>query len=205
HSGNKAGTYGLKDSDGRFRTVNYAAGANGFTAGVHTNEPGVDGAQSPADVSVSKSPEPAGLAHGVVPGQPGLLGAPVLVPTSPEYPGAGVPVSTGYGTFDASSGSYNFGYAGTAGGGFHTESGDSNGFKKGTYGLNGPDGQLRTVHYVADAGGFRANVQSNEPGVDSSKNPPDVNFGHAGGAISGASLGPPSTGPALAPWAPAPS
>ncbi|KAM7307196.1 collagen alpha-2(I) chain [Ixodes scapularis] len=204
-SGNKAGTYGLKDSDGRFRTVNYAAGPGGFTAGVHTNEPGVDGAQSPADVSVSKSPEPAGLAQGVLPGQPGLLGAPVLVPTSPEYPGAGVPVSTGYGTFDAPSGSYNFGYAGTAGGGFHTESGDSNGFKKGTYGLNGPDGQIRTVHYVADAGGFRANVQSNEPGVDSSKNPADVNFGHPGGAISGVSLGPPSTGPALAPWAPAQS
>ncbi|EEC11061.1 cuticular protein, putative, partial [Ixodes scapularis] len=81
-SGNKAGTYGLKDSDGRFRTVNYAAGPGGFTAGVHTNEPGVDGAQSPADVSVSKSPEPAGLAQGVLPGQPGLLGAPVLVPTS---------------------------------------------------------------------------------------------------------------------------
>ncbi|CAN8017478.1 unnamed protein product, partial [Ixodes persulcatus] len=232
-SGNKAGTYGLKDSDGRFRTVNYAAGAGGFTAGVHTNEPGVDGAQSPADVSVSKSPEPAGLAHGVVPGQPGLLGAPVLVPTYPEYPGAGVPVSTGYGTFDnasdgnhyifepsvhaeaghtvrwkesynmyyASSGSYNFGYAGTAGGGFHTESGDSNGFKKGSYGLNSPDGQLRTVHYVADAGGFRANVQSNEPGVDSSKNPADVNFGSPAVPAVAPPQGP-WTAHSSGPWAP---
>ena len=38
--GVKVGSYGLRDADGRVRTVNYVADAAGFRASVSTNEPG---------------------------------------------------------------------------------------------------------------------------------------------------------------------
>lgn len=38
--GVKIGSYGLRDADGRVRTVNYVADAAGFRASVSTNEPG---------------------------------------------------------------------------------------------------------------------------------------------------------------------
>ncbi|XP_076357714.1 cuticle protein 14-like [Tachypleus tridentatus] len=52
--GNKVGSYGLKEADGRVRTVRYLADATGFHADVKTNEPGVE-AKDPADVAISKS------------------------------------------------------------------------------------------------------------------------------------------------------
>ncbi|UYV73582.1 hypothetical protein LAZ67_10004166 [Cordylochernes scorpioides] len=69
-------------------------------------------------------------------------------------------------------GNYAFGYdeGHLTGGTFRRESG-SHGVKVGSYGLRDADGRVRTVSYVADAGGFRANIQTNEPGVDSSKDP----------------------------------
>ncbi|GIY27510.1 cuticle protein 14 isoform a [Caerostris darwini] len=54
--GNKVGSYGLHDADGRARVVNYVADSAGFRADVHTNEPGVDPTQDPADVTVNKAP-----------------------------------------------------------------------------------------------------------------------------------------------------
>ena len=36
----------------------------------------------------------------------------------------------------------------------------------GSYGLRDIDGRTRVVNYVADAGGYRANIQTNEPGVE---------------------------------------
>ena len=36
----------------------------------------------------------------------------------------------------------------------------------GSYGLRDADGRLRIVNYVADELGFRANIQTNEPGVE---------------------------------------
>ncbi|XP_067134632.1 uncharacterized protein [Centruroides vittatus] len=59
---------------------------------------------------------------------------------------------------------------------------DSHQFKKetkkdgrvtGSYGIVDPDGRKRTVYYVADENGFRAKVDSNEPGVIS-MNPADI-------------------------------
>ncbi|UYV73581.1 hypothetical protein LAZ67_10004165 [Cordylochernes scorpioides] len=69
-------------------------------------------------------------------------------------------------------GNYAFGYdeGHASGGTFRRESG-SHGVKVGSYGLSDADGRQRTVSYVADAAGFRANIQTNEPGVDSSKDP----------------------------------
>lgn len=65
-------------------------------------------------------------------------------------------------------GNYAFGYNEdhTTGGTFRRESGDAHGNKVGSYGLRDADGRLRIVNYVADALGFRANIQTNEPGVE---------------------------------------
>jgi hypothetical protein len=65
-------------------------------------------------------------------------------------------------------GNYAFGYNEdhSTGGTFRRESGDAHGNKVGSYGLRDADGRLRIVNYVADAAGFRANIQSNEPGVE---------------------------------------
>lgn len=48
------------------------------------------------------------------------------------------------------------------------ESGDAQGVVRGSYQLIDRDGRTRTVNYVADDDGFRAEIQSNEPGLISS-------------------------------------
>ncbi|XP_076341413.1 cuticle protein 10.9-like [Tachypleus tridentatus] len=53
------------------------------------------------------------------------------------------------------------------------ESGDASGAVSGSYGYADANGIWRKVTYNADAGGFRAQVDTNEPGTDS-KNPADV-------------------------------
>ncbi|CAN7989146.1 unnamed protein product, partial [Ixodes hexagonus] len=55
----------------------------------------------------------------------------------------------------------------------HEESGDGNGRVTGKYTLSTADGRTRTVTYVADENGFRAEVVTNEQGTES-KNPADV-------------------------------
>ncbi|GBM08108.1 Cuticle protein 14 isoform b [Araneus ventricosus] len=69
-------------------------------------------------------------------------------------------------------GNYNFGYdeSHISGGSFRKEAGDAYGNKYGSYGLTEADGRTRVVNYVADAGGFRADIKTNEPGIES-KNP----------------------------------
>lgn len=66
-------------------------------------------------------------------------------------------------------GQYSFGYdeAGATGGSFRHEKSDAYGNRVGSYGLTGADGRVRIVNYVADANGYRANVQTNEPGTES--------------------------------------
>ncbi|RWS06538.1 Cuticle protein 14-like isoform b, partial [Dinothrombium tinctorium] len=65
-------------------------------------------------------------------------------------------------------GNYNFGYdeEHATGGSFRREKGDAHGNKVGSYGLRDIDGRLRVVNYVADHFGFRADIQTNEPGVE---------------------------------------
>ncbi|XP_076357715.1 cuticle protein 14-like [Tachypleus tridentatus] len=65
-------------------------------------------------------------------------------------------------------GNYNFGYdeGHFTGGTFRRESGDAFGNKAGSYGLKDADGRVRVVNYVADAAGYRADISSNELGVE---------------------------------------
>uniref|UniRef100_A0A2L2Y7L6 Cuticle protein 14 isoform b n=1 Tax=Parasteatoda tepidariorum TaxID=114398 RepID=A0A2L2Y7L6_PARTP len=64
-------------------------------------------------------------------------------------------------------GNYAFGYneGHPSGATFRKESG-SNGVVAGSYGLTDADGRQRIVNYVADAAGFRADIKTNEPGVE---------------------------------------
>lgn len=59
---NKWGSYGLKDSDGRWRIVHYVADKHGFRVKMDTNEPGVGHAE-PADVIVNKHEEDGNYGH----------------------------------------------------------------------------------------------------------------------------------------------
>lgn len=47
---------------------------------------------------------------------------------------------------------------------------------QGSYGYTDNQGLYRQVDYVANAGGFRAVVKTNEPGTDGKENPADVNM-----------------------------
>nr|XP_042912513.1 cuticle protein 14-like [Parasteatoda tepidariorum] len=78
--------------------------------------------------------------------------------------------STQYKTED-NHGNYAFGYSEghTSGGSFRKEVGDSLGNKVGSYGLHNADGRTRVVNYVADSAGLRADIHTNEPGVDGSQ------------------------------------
>lgn len=60
-SGSVQGSYGYTDNQGLFRKVEYVANAGGFRANVHTNEPGTDGKENPADVNMNAQPAPAGI------------------------------------------------------------------------------------------------------------------------------------------------
>lgn len=51
----------------------------------------------------------------------------------------------------------------------------SNGIVEGTYGYSSPNGVYRRVFYVADGDGFKARVQSNEPGM-ANNNPADSEY-----------------------------
>ncbi|CAN7947746.1 unnamed protein product [Ixodes pacificus] len=70
----------------------------------------------------------------------------------PVYPS--VPFSFGYDTVDE------FGTKL-----FHKENADASNSRTGSYGYTDANGLFRRVNYVADAGGFRATVDTNEPGT----------------------------------------
>ncbi|KAH9371589.1 hypothetical protein HPB48_021438 [Haemaphysalis longicornis] len=63
---------------------------------------------------------------------------------------------------------YSFGYDNTDEFGtqtFHKEQGDASNTKTGSYGYRDEYGIFRRVNYVADANGFRATIDTNEPGT----------------------------------------
>lgn len=71
-------------------------------------------------------------------------------------------------------GNYNFGYdEAHATGATSRREEQVNGIVRGSYSLNDADGRQRIVTYIADENGFRANIQTNEPGVEP-KDPADV-------------------------------
>jgi len=82
-------------------------------------------------------------------------------------------------------GNYAFGYNEdhSTGGTFRRESGGP-GHQVGSYGLRDADGRVRVVNYVADGAGFRANIQTNEPGVDSSRDPAAVLINKAAAIVA---------------------
>ncbi|GBN97358.1 Cuticle protein 14 isoform a [Araneus ventricosus] len=64
-------------------------------------------------------------------------------------------------------GNYAFGYnEGHATGATFRKEAGSHGVVAGSYGLAIADGRQRVVNYVADAAGFRADIKTNEPGVE---------------------------------------
>ncbi|XP_067128316.1 calphotin-like [Centruroides vittatus] len=81
-------------------------------------------------------------------------------------------------------GNYNFGYNEdhATGGTFRREASDSLGNIAGSYGLRDADGRVRIVNYVADDFGFRADIQTNEPGVEP-KDPADTIINKAASVV----------------------
>ncbi|XP_077487038.1 cuticle protein 10.9-like [Amblyomma americanum] len=72
---------------------------------------------------------------------------------------------------------YSFGYVSNdiEGSHGHEETGDGSGRVSGRYSLSLGDGRTRTVTYVADEFGYRADVVTNEPGTESNS-PADTSF-----------------------------
>ncbi|KAH7966017.1 hypothetical protein HPB49_012980 [Dermacentor silvarum] len=74
----------------------------------------------------------------------------------------------GYNAYKSPPQPYNFGYDNLDEYGnrqFRSEQGDSKNAKTGSYGYRDVNGLYRRVNYVADAYGFRATVDTNEPGT----------------------------------------
>jgi len=95
-------------------------------------------------------------------------------------------------------GNYAFGYNEdhATGGTFRRETG-APGMQVGSYGLRDADGRVRVVNYVADAGGFRANIQTNEPGVEP-KDPASVLINKAQAIVAPAIAAEPVEAPLVA-------
>ncbi|XP_075535117.1 uncharacterized protein LOC142570642 [Dermacentor variabilis] len=89
----------------------------------------------------------------------------------PGFGGYPTPAATQYRGYDAYPSPpepYSFGYDNADEYGnrqFRSEQGDANNVKTGSYGYRDVNGLYRQVNYVADAYGFRATVDTNEPGT----------------------------------------
>ncbi|XP_049518683.1 cuticle protein 10.9-like, partial [Dermacentor silvarum] len=80
---------------------------------------------------------------------------------------AGAPYQ-GYGASSLPPQPYSFGYDTADEFGnrqFRSEQGDASNVKTGSYGYRDVNGLFRRVNYIADANGFRATVDTNEPGT----------------------------------------
>ncbi|XP_075751643.1 uncharacterized protein LOC119173855 isoform X2 [Rhipicephalus microplus] len=95
-------------------------------------------------------------------------------PSGTGAPGLNVPVSTTNVILPSPAlslvGGYSFGYTGGPGGVVHRETGDTSGTNSGVYGFIGEGGAVRNLNYAADGGEFRASVQRNQHGIDTSQN-----------------------------------
>ncbi|CAL1288456.1 unnamed protein product [Larinioides sclopetarius] len=80
--GNKYGSYGLRDADGRYRVVNYVADAAGFRANIKSNEPGV-APEDPASTTINK---PGVVFQAPVVSKPVLYAPSLHHAASPEFP-----------------------------------------------------------------------------------------------------------------------
>jgi len=86
---------------------------------------------------------------------------------------------------DDGHGNYEFAYDEEhASGGTSRQEKGGKGWQTGSYTLRDKDGRKRIVKYVADAHGFRAAIDTNEPGVDGKEDPADVKLSASGPVIS---------------------
>ncbi|XP_054718111.1 cuticle protein 10.9-like [Uloborus diversus] len=99
---------------------------------------------------------------------------------------------------------YQFSYSSPSIGGAssHQESGDGSGRVTGSYSVQDEDGRSRVVEYVADEYGFRASINTNEPGT-ASQNPADVTINSSAddGLGGGSNVVYPRSGPQVVPVA----
>nr|XP_037280533.1 collagen alpha-1(I) chain-like [Rhipicephalus microplus] len=162
-AGNVIGSYGFKDPDARVRLVTYVANQDGFQANVQSNEPGLPQRNLGLGAGITQWPIPQVPAHAHHAGAHSKTEG-----TGPHHgsrsTGARPPVALGHAD-DSVGAPYRFSYDSSATGGpFQHDVGDALGINRDIYGLSG-----QRVNNVADAGGFRASVQSNEPGVGNTK------------------------------------
>ena len=92
----------------------------------------------------------------------------------PVYTAPRVPETYSYSPY-----SFNYVAQGEDGSSSRQETGDASGRVVGSYTIAVEDGRRRVVDYVADQDGFRATIDTNEPGTDV-QNPADVVFHSAG-------------------------
>ncbi|XP_042898657.1 pupal cuticle protein Edg-84A [Parasteatoda tepidariorum] len=185
-SGRKVGAYGVKDPDGKVRIVEYVADAGGFKANIKTSEKIDKDHQDPAGVTTTEAKKVVAwhpVAYHALPyyfsesehsdlqASPAINNMKVLIlfalfAASQAAVLIGTGASTQYRSQD-NHGNYAFGYneAHPSGATFRKETG-SHGVVAGSYGLADADGRQRVVNYVADAAGFRADIKTNEPGVE---------------------------------------
>ncbi|GIX92163.1 uncharacterized protein CEXT_524031 [Caerostris extrusa] len=192
-SGKVVGSYSLATADGRQRTIHYTADHEGFRASVDTNEFGTK-SDSPADVQFNsnapkEAPAPSVYSAGAQFSQKRI---PTAFPVEQTRVNAGqiktaMQSQTSYQGQTATQ--YNnaaaieqfapfaFNYIAELedGTSSRSESGDASGKVVGSYSLSGNDGRKRTVDYLADQGGFRATVNTNEFGTKSDS-PADIQF-----------------------------
>ncbi|KAK8758831.1 hypothetical protein V5799_003538 [Amblyomma americanum] len=188
----KVGSYSYTDAAGITRTVKYTADAEGFHATVETNEPGTktsnpaDALYTSAAVEVAPAPAPAApvvakpVVAAVKPVVVQAAPAPVAVHAVHAVHPAQFAVAAGPYTYGHHFGPppqpYSFSYDTTDEFGTRLtreETGDANNFKVGSYSYTDAAGITRTVKYTADAEGFHATVETNEPGTKTS-NPADA-------------------------------
>ncbi|XP_042898642.1 calphotin isoform X1 [Parasteatoda tepidariorum] len=96
-------------------------------------------------------------------------------------------------------GNYNFGYNEdhTSGGTFRREAGDAHGNVAGSYGLRDADGRIRIVNYIANDDGFKADIKTNEPGVEP-KDTADATFNKAESVVVHSAVAIPAPAPVVA-------
>ncbi|RWS24272.1 uncharacterized protein B4U80_03227 [Leptotrombidium deliense] len=133
--GNKVGSYGIHDIDGRLRIVDYVADEHGFRAKIRTNEPGT--ANKDAAATVINGPDHAGYSQSHV--SSGHV--------APQYnKGAYAPIghtglSGAYGHAYPHYVSYAYGYP------YEHGYGGYPGYGGGHYGGHGYGGGHKTAHY----------------------------------------------------------
>ncbi|GFY47836.1 cuticle protein 10.9 [Trichonephila inaurata madagascariensis] len=187
-SGKVVGSYSLSTADGRQRTIHYTADHEGFRASVDTNEFGTQ-ADSPADVQFNSNAPKQAPVSTYSAGQFSQQRIPAAFPAQQSQISSGSQTKSAFQSQASYQGqsamqyntgaeqyapfAFNYVAEGEDGSSSRSESGDGTGKVVGSYSLSVSDGRKRTVDYLADQGGFRANINTNEHGTKSDS-PADI-------------------------------